>query len=124
MLPEVCAAAADLGRRLRAEGSHLQDYEVERAMIDAQGVAERRFEMTAGDEFRAELVSLRERLGAGVPLAETEATARYGLINAIVAAVEQRDVPRVSFGDPSGGTRCAPAGAKSAGQLLLRLPRC
>ncbi|MEP7157838.1 MAG: ferrous iron transport protein B [Chloroflexota bacterium] len=99
VLPEVCAAAADLGRRLRAAGSHLQDYEVERALIDAQGVAERRFEMTAGDEFRAELVKLREQLGAGVPLAQAEATARYGLINGIVASVEQRAAPRLTVGD-------------------------
>lgn len=99
VLPEVADAASDLGRRLRAAGSHLADYEVERALIDAQGVAERRFEMTAGDEFCRELAQLRSRLGAGVPLAEAEAIARYGLINAIVARTEQRAAPRVTFGD-------------------------
>ena len=99
VLPEVAAAAADLGQRLRAAGSHLQDYEVERALIDAHGVAERRFEMTAGDEFRAELAQIRMRLSAGVPLAEAEATARYGLINAIVARTEARAPRRITFGD-------------------------
>ncbi len=99
VLPEVGDAAADLGQRLRAAGSHLQDYEVERALIDAQGSAERRFEMTAGDAFRGELAALRRRLGAGVSLAEAEATARYGLINAIVARTEQRAPRQVTFGD-------------------------
>ena len=99
VLPEVGDAAADLARRLRAAGSHLQDYEVERALIDAQGSAERRFEMTAGDAFRGELAELRRRLGAGVSLAEAEATARYGLINAIVARTEQRAPREVTFGD-------------------------
>ncbi len=99
VLPEVCAAAADLGKRVRDAGLHLQDYEVERALIDAQGIAERRFEMTAGDEFSAELSKLRSRLGAGVPLAEAEATARYGLINAIVARTEQRALRQITFGD-------------------------
>ncbi|MDP2322663.1 MAG: ferrous iron transport protein B [Gammaproteobacteria bacterium] len=99
VLPEVSAAAADLGQRLRASGTHLQDFEVERALIDAQGVAERRFELTAGDEFNAELVKLRSTLGAGVPLAEAEATARYGLINAIVARTERRAPATVTLGD-------------------------
>jgi len=99
VLPEVADAAADLGRRLREAGSHLQDYEVERALIDAQGIAERRFEMTAGDEFRAELAELRRSLSAGVPLAEAEATARYGLINAIVARTETRAPPRITLAD-------------------------
>jgi len=99
VLPEVGAAAADLGRRLRTAGSHLLDYEVERALIDAQGVAERRFEMTAGDAFRGELARLRSELGAGISLAEAEATARYGLINAIVARTEQRVPREVTFGD-------------------------
>jgi ferrous iron transport protein B len=99
VLPEVGDAAADLGQRLRAAGSHLQDYEVERALIDAGGSAERRFEMTAGDAFRGELAALRRRLGAGVSLAEAEATARYGLINAIVARTEQRAPRQVTFGD-------------------------
>lgn len=99
VLPEVSDAAADLGQRLRAAGSHLQDYEVERALIDTEGSAERRFEMTAGDTFRGELADLRHRLGAGVSLAEAEATARYGLINAIVARTEQRAPRQVTLGD-------------------------
>ncbi|MBL8201772.1 MAG: ferrous iron transport protein B [Chromatiales bacterium] len=99
VLPEVGAAAEDLGQRLRAAGLHLLDYEVERALIDAQGIAERRFEMTAGDAFRGELARLRSELGAGVSLAEAEATARYGLINAIVARTEQRAPRRVTLGD-------------------------
>jgi ferrous iron transport protein B len=99
VLPELSDAAAELGARLRSSGRHLQDYEVERALIDAGGAAERRFEMTAGPAFLPELVHLREKLGAGVPLAETEATARYGLINAIVARIEQRAPREDTLGD-------------------------
>lgn len=99
VLPEVSAAAVELGQRLRAAGSHLQDYEVERALIDSGGIAERRFEMSAGDGFRGELARLRGVLGAGVSLAEAEATARYGLINAIVARTEQRAPRAITFGD-------------------------
>jgi len=99
VLPEVGAAAAALGARLRAAGSHLVDYEVERALIDAQGVAERRFELGAGEPFRGELGRLRQELGAGVSLAEAEATARYGLINAIVAGTERRAPRQVTAGD-------------------------
>ena len=84
------AAAADLWQRLRAAGSHLTEYEVERALIDAHGAAERRFELTAGEPFVRELLDLRARLSAGSSLAAMEATARYGLINALVAEIEQR----------------------------------
>ncbi len=99
VLPEISQAAADLGGRLRAAGSHLQDYEVERALIDVQGSAERRFEITAGAAFLGELANLRHRLGAGVSLAEAEATARYGLINAVVARTEQRAPREVTLSD-------------------------
>lgn len=99
ILPIVNAAAVDLWQRLRATGSHLSEYEVERALIDAHGVAERRFELTAGDAFTAELADLRARLSAGSSLAAMEATARYNLINGLVADIEERAPPTVTLGD-------------------------
>ncbi|MEZ5565471.1 MAG: ferrous iron transport protein B [Gammaproteobacteria bacterium] len=99
VLPEVSAAAAELAGRVRGQGSDLQDYEVERALIDTQGAAERRFESIAGKAFSVELATLRGQLSAGVSLAQTEATARYGLINSIVARTEQRAVRRITMAD-------------------------
>ncbi|MEZ5563961.1 MAG: ferrous iron transport protein B [Gammaproteobacteria bacterium] len=99
VLPTVNEAAADLWQRLRATGSHLTEYEVERALIDAHGAAERRFELSAGETFHAEMLDLRARLSAGSSLAAMEATARYGLINALMGKVEKRQPPRVTPGD-------------------------
>ena len=99
VLPTVNDAAADLWQRLRAAGSHLSEYEVERALIDAHGAAERRFELSAGETFHAEMLDLRARLSAGSSLAAMEATARYGLINALVAKAERRQPPRVTVSD-------------------------
>ena len=99
VLPMVNEAAADLWQRLRAAGSHLTEYEVERALIDAHGAAERRFELTAGETVHAEMLDLRARLSAGSSLAAMEATARYGLINALIARAERRQPPRVTVSD-------------------------
>ena len=99
VLPTVNEAAADLWQRLRAAGSHLSEYEIERALIDAHGAAERRFELSAGATFHAEMLDLRARLSAGSSLAAMEATARYGLINALIAKVERRQPPRVTVSD-------------------------
>ncbi len=90
VLPDVGAAAKDLCERLRSEGLHLSEYEAERALIDAHGIAERRFEFVAGAAYMTELGDLRARLSAGSSLAAMEAKARYDLINDIVTEVEQR----------------------------------
>ncbi len=90
VLPAVGAAATELWERLRKQGLHLSEYEVERALIDAHGIAERRFEFVAGAAYMTELGDLRARLSAGSSLAAMEAKARYDLINDIVNAVEQR----------------------------------
>ena len=99
VLPTVNDAAAELWQRLHATGSHLTEYEVERALIDAHGAAERRFELSAGESFHAEMLDLRARLSAGSSLAAMEATARYGLINALIARIEKRQPPRVTLSD-------------------------
>lgn len=99
VLPTVNEAAAELWQRLRATGSHLTEYEVERALIDAHGAAERRFELSAGESFHAEMLDLRARLSAGSSLAAMEATARYALINALIGRIEKRQAPRVTVSD-------------------------
>ncbi len=99
VLPTVNEAAAELWQRLRTAGSHLTEYEVERALIDAHGAAERRFELSAGESFHAEMLDLRARLSAGSSLAAMEATARYALINALIARIEKRQPPRVTVSD-------------------------
>jgi ferrous iron transport protein B len=97
VLPEVHAAATDLSARLAEAGHHLSAYEVERALIDAQGVAERRFEYATNPDFVNELLDLRMRLSSGSSLAAIEARARYDLINRVVDEVERREPPRVTF---------------------------
>ena len=99
LLPAVDAAVHDLWQRMRDAGSHLTEYEVERALIDAQGIAERRFEFSTGPAFLAELQDLRMRLSAGAPLAAMEAKARYDLINDVLRQVERRAPPRRSWVD-------------------------
>ena len=48
---------------------------MERALIDARGVAERRLEYATSPEFAAELQDLRSRLATGSSLAAMEAKA-------------------------------------------------
>ncbi|MCC7257876.1 MAG: ferrous iron transport protein B [Gammaproteobacteria bacterium] len=97
VLPDVHRAAVELGARLVAAGHNLSAYEVERALIDAGGVAERRFEYATSPELMTELAELRMRLSTGSSLAAMEARSRYDLINGIVGEVEQRTPPRATF---------------------------
>jgi ferrous iron transport protein B len=90
-------AALELHERVTAAGHRLTAYEVERALIDAHGVAERRFEYSTSPELVAALQDYRTRLSTGSPLAALEARARYELINDIVSEVEVRAPPRVTL---------------------------
>jgi ferrous iron transport protein B len=99
LLPEVCKAAEELWARLTASGFHLSEYEVERALIDARGIAERRFEYSVGDDYFAELEEIRSRLSAGSSLAAMEAKARYDLINDVLQDVEKRAKPSLTLAD-------------------------
>jgi ferrous iron transport protein B len=99
VLPEAAAAARALWTRVAAAGSHLRAYEVERALIDAGGVAERRFELSVAPEFLAELADLRARLSRGSALAAMEAKARYDLVGALLAECEHRPAPRTTAAD-------------------------
>jgi ferrous iron transport protein B len=95
--PDVHRAAEELCQRLTAAGHHLSAYEVERALIDVKGVAERRYEYATSPELVSELIDLRTRLSAGSSLAAIEARARYDLIHDIVSEVETREPPRATW---------------------------
>ncbi len=97
VLPEVHQAAVDLCARLTAAGHHVTAYEVERALIDAGGVAERRFEFATSPDLMNDLLEQRMRLSAGSSLAAIEARSRYELINDIVGEVETRAPPQVTL---------------------------
>jgi ferrous iron transport protein B len=99
LLPQVHEAADELWSRIQVPGFHLTEYEVERALIDAHGVAERRFEFAAGSDHLAELEDIRSRLSAGSSLAAMEAKARYDLIGELLSDVENRVEPPVTFAD-------------------------
>jgi ferrous iron transport protein B len=93
VLPEPAAAARALWEEVSAAGSHLRPYEVERALIDAGGIAERRFELSTAPRFVATLQDLRARLSRGSSLAAMEAKARYDLIGSVLAECEHRPPP-------------------------------
>jgi len=98
-MPAVDAQVTDLWKRLQNTGSHLTEYEIERALIDAGGTAEKRFELIAGPEFMTELAEIRIRLSTGSSLAAIEAKARYDLISKILEDAEERIPPPVTLGD-------------------------
>ena len=99
LLPDVHAAAGELWHELDDAGRHLTPYEVERALIDAHGIAERRFELVAGEQLLTELEVLRLKLSAGGSLASMEAKARYNLIDTALKNVETRSEMVVTFGE-------------------------
>jgi len=99
LLPDVHAAAGKLWHKLDDAGRHLTPYEVERALIDARGIAERRFELIAGEQLFTELEDLRTKLSTGSSLAAMEAKARYDLIDRVLDNVETRHEREITFGE-------------------------
>lgn len=99
LLPEVDEAIRELHTALTAAGLHLAPYEIERALIDAHGAAERRLEYTVGNALFRDLLDVRSRLSTGSSLASMEAKARYGFIGELLRDVEQRAEPRVTLAD-------------------------
>ncbi len=99
LLPDVHAAAENLWIEIKSDAPRLSEYEVERALIDAEGAAEERFTQNTGPEHRASLLDLRMRLAAGSSLAAMEAKARYDLISSTLQSVERRAPPRPSLAD-------------------------
>ena len=86
------AAAQTLSDELAARGVDAAPAEVERALIDEAGYAERRLVERAGEALRGQLQSLRLTLAQGRSLATLEARDRYSWINTVVSAVERREV--------------------------------
>lgn len=99
LLPDVHAAAGELWHKLDDAGRHLTPYEVERALIDIHGIAERRFELIADEQLIAEFHDLRMTLSTGSSLASMEAKARYNLIDSVLENVETRSRPAITFGE-------------------------
>ncbi|MDP7297360.1 MAG: ferrous iron transport protein B, partial [Gammaproteobacteria bacterium] len=99
LLPAVHAAATELWHKLGESGRHLTPYEIERALIDARGIAERRFELVVNEQLFARLEDLRMTLSAGSSLAAMEAKARYDLIDSVLRDVETRREPEVTFAE-------------------------
>lgn len=89
--PALFATAQTLSSELAARGVDAAPAEVERALIDDAGYAERRLIERAGEEVRAQLQMLRHTLAQGRSLATLEARDRYSWINTVVSAVERRE---------------------------------
>lgn len=80
-LPQPLAGEIDeLHAWLAQRGESLHHVEVERAIIDREGAAERRIAKRAVDGFSNRLERARERASDGRALASLEAAARYGWI--------------------------------------------
>jgi len=92
--PALKQAADELVAGLRARGVEALAAEVERALIDEEGHAERRLVERAGEGLREELAARRVALAQGRNLATVEARDRYSWINALVARVERREERR------------------------------
>ena len=99
LMPDVHAAADSLWHKLDDAGRHLTPYEVERALIDAHGFAERRFELIAGEQLFLKLEDLRMKLSTGSSLAAIEAKLRYDLIDKVLNNVVTRYERNITFGE-------------------------
>ena len=85
LLPELAAAARQLTEELSANGYQPSFFEVERALVDRGGAAERRIAERLGQEALGRIEETRESLGDGdAPLVELEARARYDWIAALL----------------------------------------
>jgi ferrous iron transport protein B len=85
------AAATELAAELQARGVMAAPPEIERALVDEHGYAERRLTERAGEDLTARLQAVRQTLTQGRSLATIEARDRYGWINGVVSTVEQRE---------------------------------
>jgi ferrous iron transport protein B len=99
VLPDLRRAASELGDQARAAGHHLQDYEVERALIDVGGIAERRFEMATSPDLSMALGERRAALSGKESLAAQEARLRYAFIGRVMHEVQHRSVTRATLQD-------------------------
>jgi len=99
-LPEVKAAAQQFAAELKDAGHTVTDYEVERALIDANGYAEQRLIDDSSASTKTKLLELRDALRtAERSLAKMEAFARYEKIDSIVKQVETRSAPKKTIAE-------------------------
>lgn len=101
LLNDVHQAAEELASELNAEPSPKRlianhettaAYEIQRALIDKGGEAEKRLIAIFGDNFRQRLQIQRELLTAGQTLAERDANERYAYISKILSDVIQSPI--------------------------------
>ncbi|MGD9601356.1 MAG: ferrous iron transport protein B [Gammaproteobacteria bacterium] len=92
-------ASAALAARLGDVNRPVHPVEVERALTDRGGHAERRLEERYGASLTEALATIRQQIGQGRDLATLEARERYGWINRIVAEVERRAPRRHGWRD-------------------------
>ncbi|MSR15000.1 MAG: ferrous iron transport protein B [Gammaproteobacteria bacterium] len=85
------ASAALAAEVSTAHAGTIHPIEIERALLDAGGYAEQRLVTQLGQGLAPTLLALRSQLGQGRDLATIEARDRYGWINRVVSAVEQRE---------------------------------
>lgn len=85
ILPELEGAAEKLAAELgAANGYRPTVFEIERALIDSGGAAERRIAERLGDRALDEIREARQVLGNGTSLAELEARRRYDWIGSLL----------------------------------------
>ncbi|MEA3412519.1 MAG: ferrous iron transport protein B [Pseudomonadota bacterium] len=99
LLPELKQAAESLGEELRGRNLAIDDHEVERALIDTGGYAEKRLQKIAVEDMSARLDDLRREIGEGQALSGLEARSRYTWINGVVDGVETRQETRGNWSD-------------------------
>ena len=98
VMPQVRDEARRIYSEITAAQEHgLTPYDIERALIDAGGFAERRLVYETADAFAGVIEDARMRLSAGSSLAAMEAKRRYDLIDEIVAGSQVRQPPPESW---------------------------
>ena len=91
LLPEVKGAAKKLAYDLKAAGTEIPAYELERALIDEDGYAEQRILDKHGQKIVNKIKQLRDTLRHGPSLAVQDARTRYSWINQLIEGVEVDD---------------------------------
>jgi len=95
--PALAEAVQTMVAELAGAGIAAAATEVERALIDEQGYAEKRLCDRGGEPWRERLAATRQALGQGRNLATLEARDRYSWINKVLAEVEQRSARRAGW---------------------------
>ncbi len=91
LLPEIRQNALRLTEKFKVQGFDLSMYEVERALIDQEGHAEKRIFDQFGTEVLDQIKEVRSSLAHGPSLATQDARTRYGWINTLLEEVETID---------------------------------